>query len=427
MSYWDGVSADRSNLRLFLPGIGWRSYEDDKGPDGRTSSQGSHKELDLALTLALNATNLVVMTGAGTSFSAKNTSAIHPAAPAMHDLWDAVERSVPPTDFTKIFSLLPKAASFGKNIEKLLTQCKLYVELFDGPDKDEVVTFITTAESAIAARVDFVTDATDLSSHTTLLKKIVRRGMRKPRTKVFTTNYDLCFEVAARALRFTGIDGFSHSIPQVYDRGHFSYDIVRRDASHDAPDYLESVFHLYKLHGSLDWRRRGTEIIRSVDDDDGAPVLIFPRDSKYQETFEPPFLDMMGALQSTIREPDTALIVCGFGFNDDHISKPILAAIEANMTLRVIVCDMAFLRDDALTSLVHTIPADVPLRSSANGYFSKFRQLASIGDQRLTLVNGRFEDFALGLPDLVAQTERERHAERLRILRGDSAPASTAV
>ena len=86
--------------------------------------------------LALNATRLVVLTGAGSSFSAKNKSPTDLAAPAMSDLWDAVEKTVTPDEFKKIFSLLPKATSFGKNIEKLLTQCKLYVELFDGPDKD---------------------------------------------------------------------------------------------------------------------------------------------------------------------------------------------------------------------------------------------------------------------------------------------------
>ena len=261
-------------------------------------------------------------------------------------------------------------------------------------------------------------ESTDLSAHTLLLQKISRRGMRKPRSKVFTTNYDLCFERAAGALRFTVIDGFSHSVPQVYDRSHFSYDLVRRETAKEAPDYVENVFQLYKLHGSLDWRRQAGEVVRSLDV--GQPVLIFPRDSKYQDVFDPPFLDMMGALQSTVREPDTTLIISGFGFNDDHISKPVLSAIEANMSLRFVLCDVAFLEDAPLDSSEHIVPATSPLRSS-NAYFGKFRQLASIGDQRLTLINGRFEDLASGLPDLVAQTERERHAERLRALRGDAA------
>src|SRR5205814_1733433 len=148
--------------------------------------------------------------------------------------------------------------------------------------------------------------------HRNFVRKIARRGIRKPRARIFTTNYDLCFEEAARGQQFVIIDGFSHSTPQVYDRAHFTYDIVRRESDADAPNYIENVFHLYKLHGSIDWRRKGPELLRSRDAKDGAPVLIYPRDSKYQEAFEPPYLDMMGAFQTAIREPDTALIVCGF-------------------------------------------------------------------------------------------------------------------
>jgi hypothetical protein len=249
------------------------------------------------------------------------------------------------------------------------------------------------------------------------VQKVARRGIRKPRTKIFSTNYDLCFEQAAREQQFVVVDGFSHSMPQIYDRAHFSYDIVRRGRGDDPPDYIENVFHLYKLHGSLDWRRRNSLILRSKDSEIGTPVLIYPRDSKYQEAFEPPFLDMMGALQSALREPDAALIISGFGFNDEHISKPVMAAIEANMSLHVVVCDIAFLNDATLDGAEKIIPADAGMRID-NPYLKQLRALVSDGDKRITLLNGRFEDLALGLPDLIAQTERERHFERLQRLHG---------
>jgi hypothetical protein len=40
------------------------------------------------------------------------------------------------------------------------------------------------------------------------------------------------------------------------------------------------------------------------------------------------------ALQAALREPDTAVIVSGFGFHDDHLSRPLLSAVESNMLLR---------------------------------------------------------------------------------------------
>ena len=82
-------------------------------------------------------------------------------------------------------------------------------------------TFITKAEIAILDRVNFVDGDSDLAAHHPLLLKVARRGVRKPRTKLFTANYDLCFEYAAQRRRFVVVDGFSHASPQIYDCSHF--------------------------------------------------------------------------------------------------------------------------------------------------------------------------------------------------------------
>ena len=74
---------------------------------------------------------------------------------------------------------------------------------------------------------------------------------------------------------------------------------------------------------------------------------------------------------------------------------------------------LAFLTDAVLELEPDTIPPDSPLRVP-NPYFTKFLALARHGDPRITLLSGRFEDLAAAIPDIVAQTERERHAERMR-------------
>lgn len=415
MTYWDDLESGTSNLRLFEPDAGWRQHDDIVDGEGRTSFSGSNRAIELVLHTALNATNLVLLTGAGSSFAARNPP-LELTAPGMRDLWDAVEVAATPEKMAAIIAKIPNTGDLSKNVEKLLTLCKLYVALFGPEEADEVAKFIATAEKAILARVDFVSAETNIDSHKTLLRKIARRGHRKPRTKLFTTNYDLCFESAAQQQQFVLVDGFSHSLPQVYDRAHFSYDIVRRESGHEAPDYIENVFLLYKLHGSIDWRRKGVTIVRSRQPSDGDPVLVYPRDSKYQEAFDAPYLDMMSALQTALREPDTALIVSGFGFNDDHISKPIMAALEANMSLSVVVCDVAFIPQDTLENAASIVTIEGA--GVVKGvYFKSLQQLVKIGDRRVTLLNGRFQDLALAIPDLVAQTERERHADRIQKLR----------
>jgi len=418
MAHWDGRAAAADNIRMFEPQDVWRRYADEiDGSDGSVRTAGCSVPLNRFLTNALNATNVLLLTGAGSSFCIQNPAGTKlPAktAPSLGDLTAAVRAKVGDTQFNAIIGKIPNGSSIT-NIEKLLTQCKLYIALYgtDEGKQDSIADFIKNAEIAILERVNFVDAETDLQPHDILLRKLARRGVRKPRAKVFTTNYDLCFEYSARRLRFVVIDGFSHASPQVYDRSHFSLDIVRRDGPKESPDYLDSVFQLYKLHGSIDWRRTTSDILRARDGE-GSPVLIYPRDSKYQEAFEPPYLDMMATFQASLREPDTTLIVAGFSFSDSHITSPVLAALESNMTFRLVICDPIFLEDAQVKDDPVVISGATP---TGNEFHKKVQRLAQTGDQRLALLHGRFEDLAIAMPDLVAETERERHAARVKALR----------
>ncbi|MGH7025921.1 MAG: SIR2 family protein [Brevundimonas sp.] len=420
MPDWANNPADEAHLRLYVPDEGWKRYADKlSDEDGKVEASGAKRLIESAFLNALNATNLLVLTGSGSSLAAQN-AAERPQPVGMGDLWTAVKTQVGVVAFDEICAMFPNAP-VNENIEKLLTLCKLFLELnqtSDGAEATAVSKFVKDAEEAILTKVDFVDAATTLDAHATVIQRIGRRGIRKPRARFFTTNYDLCFEEAARRHRFTIIDGFSHALDQTYDRGNFDFDIVRREQGKDAPDYIENVFHLYKLHGSVDWRRIDGEIYRSKGPK-GDPILIYPRSSKYQESFEAPYLDMVGALQASLREPDTALIISGFGFNDDHLSRPILAAMEANMSMRLLICDPAFLPAGELELDEHVVDPEL---KTGNAYLKAFHRLAKGGDPRVHLLNGRFSDMAKALPDLVGETDRERHIARVRSLRDEAAP-----
>ncbi len=422
--YWKETPASKSNLRLFVRDEGWISFSDrlDDAQE-KVSDRGSKDAIDSALINALSASNFLTLTGAGASICARNGDG-ESQAPSMMDLWNAVKEAVGAEDFAKVCAKFPNA-NIGENIEKLLSLCKVYLELNHAAPEDDddvnlIKSFVANAEKCILQKVDFVTKKTELSAHEAYVREIGRRGFRKARAKIFTTNYDLTLEEAARRLRFTIIDGFSHSLDQVYDPQHFDFDIVRREAGKDAPDYIPNVLHLYKLHGSTDWRRIGPDVYRSDDNQLGKPVLIYPRSSKYQEAFDPPYLDMMGAFQSGLREPDTSIIIAGFGFNDDHLSRPIISALETNLSLRVIICDPSFvasendLRGIAPDVAAHAIPLG---GQHQNRFLEKLKSLAARGDQRIHLINGRFEDLADAIPDLIGETDRERHFERVKVLR----------
>ncbi|WP_379063338.1 SIR2 family protein [Mesorhizobium sp. UC22_110] len=420
MSHWVDRATAPSNIRLYVPGRGWRQYSDslqsEDTTEERTQPQiGAGEEIASALLNFLNATNLVVLTGTGSSFAAIN-SPDRPTPAGMAQVWDAVREATGHRAFDGIVGMFGETRVDG-NIEKLLSLCRMYLELYDGDSHDEgyrrIAEFAPKAERAILARVNFVDRYTNLDAHAALIQKIGRRGARKPRAKLFTTNYDLCFEEVARRTRFTLIDGFSHGLEQTYDRLNFGLDIVRRDGGREGLEYIQNVLQFYKLHGSIDWRRVGGEILRTREET-GRPVLIYPRSSKYQESFDAPYLDMLSSFQAALREPDTALLVSGFGFNDDHISGPIMSAVESNMSLRLVVCDPAFVSGEALERGGYELDK---LPVPKNRFLASFMSLADTGDARIHLMNGRFQDLAVTLPDLIGETDRERHVQRMRALR----------
>jgi len=288
--------------------------------------------------------------------------------------------------------------------------------LVDSKQKSIVSNFVSSSEAIIRDEVRFLSSRDELNVHSELLRKIARRSNRKVRCKVFTTNYDLCIEHAANRGRYVIIDGFSHTSPQVFDSIYFTYDIVKRESTPDTHDFIQNVFHLYKLHGSIDWTKNVYSNEIEKDAETEKPILIYPRNAKYELAFEQPYIEMMAALQASLRQPDTGLLVVGFGFNDNHIAEPILSAIHSNLSLSVVVCDPALSPKDPIQD------GQVPSSGTAgtavtNRHLSKIRYLITQGDARLSLINGTFEELVMHLPDIAAQTDLEQHLERMRLLR----------
>jgi hypothetical protein len=437
-NYWGGYPEGNEKLLRLLTRDGkwlrWEGEKEDPSDPSKKPKAGCKDQVEEALMAALHSTNVVVLLGSGASFSAKNDSG--PNAPGMWHLWQAVKNGCGEAAFNDIAkTVIGHVPADGEdNIEALLSLCKMSIELLevraekdatfpDGARLEQLKEFVATAEREILAQVGFVRSDTELPAHTGFLRKFARRSPEKPRVKLFTTNYDLCIETAGLRLGVVLIDGFSHSAEQRFNRDHFDHDIVRRAASSSKADYLDGVFHLYKLHGSVDWRRRSDEVvIRSLDDpsEDRKPVLIYPRSSKYQEAFESPYLDMFAALQAALREPDTTLIVSGFGFADDHISAPIWSAIETNLSLRFVLCDRGFVEHHKLFDEdAQEIDLDL---GGQRTYQSKIARLVQQGDTRITMLNGRFEDLADALPMMSGKTDRQLLRDRLEKLReGDVA------
>lgn len=369
------------------------------------------QEAHRALSDLFRCDNLVVLTGLGTSLCLKRLDG-ELLAPTMGVLWDSVKRlQEASSGFTwKNLLTVVRYPSTETNLEALLSRCRLAEAFLDGADLLAVKNFIALAENEIFRAVNFLKPDHYLPAHNEFLRRAARRSNRKSRTKLFTTNYDRCFEEAGRQGRYVVIDGFSQTLPPTFDAVYFTYDIVRCNAENSTQDFIPNVFHLYKLHGSIDWER---------DDSNGAihkvenpvnPLLIYPRSTKFELAFEQPYLEMMSALQTALRAPNTGLLVVGFGFNDSHLAEPIMSAVRSNLSLKAVVVSpsLAPWNDDSGSK--HSGEA------ANNTHLSCLYNLAKSGDARLTLLNATFEQLISYIPDLAAETDLEKHVERLRKL-----------
>lgn len=434
--FWDSHPDGNKELLRLLTGSGkWLAWPDkDADPTDADTKRiaGCREQVENTLNNALHSTNVVALLGSGASFCAKDAGVSN--APSMGRLWHAVRDGYGGEAFDQIVKdVMGDVPEDGKeDIEGLLSLCKMSIELLKARVKSDLLhaefsklvdleKFVKAAEKTILERVDFVKPNTDLTAHTGFIRKFARRSPEKPRVKLFTTNYDLCIETAAARLGVVLVDGFSHAAVQRFNRDHFQHDIVRRSPKGTKADYLDGVFHSYKLHGSVDWRRQSDgAVIRSQAEssDDLRPVLIYPRSTKYQEAFETPYLDMFAALQEALREPDTTLIVSGFGFADDHISAPIWSAVETNLSLKMVLCDTCFIphkREDhepelEIENASHEIDLDL---SRQRQYQKGLIKLVQQGDSRITVLNGRFEDLAHALPEISGKTDRQLLQDRL--------------
>lgn len=322
---------------LFQNESDWRPLTPDNTDAAKKAVEQTHLMLKERLGSLLLTQNLLLMFGSGASVSV--------GGPSMTALWNEAKNSQKGT-FAKVCDAVGHPIG-QTDIERLLSRCQGSLA-FDSNNAALVREFIENVEGIIRDRCRNIeewkaiggkkqTIVEVITPHLTLLSRVVPRRQDLPRTRVFTTNYDLCIELAAKEKRMPILDGFDLISPRTFDGRWFDYDFVRRSMREGVPDYLESVFHLYKLHGSVDWYRSSDGIVR--DPETATPYLIYPRDEKFALSFEQPFLEMMSRFQTALREKDTALIIVGFGFNDHHLNQPIYHALATNPSFKLLVVD----------------------------------------------------------------------------------------
>lgn len=292
--------------------------------------------------------NLIVLTGAGTSvkFGGKT----------MGELWNLVEAdltSVVLEELCKAISYVDDATDFNKldanlkDLEKLLSRAhiaKEFIKEYKG-NAINISSLVSKIETIIQThcKISLQPDA----PHQQFLNKITDRKLKDPRAKIFTLNYDTLFEQASIGGNFTVIDGFSFSSPRTLSGRNFDYDIVYREKTRikEEESFISKVFHLYKPHGSINWEYDAATDSVVINDSTSKPLMIFPKDSKYENSYEQPFFEMMSRLQQNLRKDNVLLITVGFSFNDKHIVTAIKEAVAQNPSFRLLIINRSINKD----------------------------------------------------------------------------------
>jgi hypothetical protein len=183
-----------------------------------------------------------------------------------------------------------------------------------------------------------------LRFHEELLRRILLRSTALPRAKIFTTNYDLLLERALDNLGVLYFDGFLGTINRTLRTESYHYDLYYPgETTEGRVSRVDRVLHLYKLHGSINWRRRtggAHDVIinqTTPSEDEYGNVMIYPSPLKTTEINGYPYAEMLRHFSAQIHQPQGALFAIGYKFQDDHINRLIFQALSIPSFVLVIV------------------------------------------------------------------------------------------
>jgi hypothetical protein len=228
-------------------------------------------------------------------------------------------------DKDQFTALLATFSGADANIEELLSRIRALTAVADagpvhGLDAADLGRLDVTMSKAIADLVGV--DLPDTATPHRSLAAWASSAVRAAPIELFTTNYDLLFEQALERVGVPYFDGFVGSNRPFFDA-----------AAVDRDELPARWVRLWKLHGSVNWRR-GPDggVYRTFVSDLASPALIHPSHLKYDESRKMPYLAMIDQLRDFLRKRRATIVLCGYSFGDEHLEDVLLQELEGNPT-----------------------------------------------------------------------------------------------
>lgn len=136
--------------------------------------------------------------------------------------------------------------------------------------------------------------------------------------KVFTLNYDLCFETVV---------GKEKSIELGFTKGTSEWHYSNFD------DEQGKHYNLYKLHGSIDWYTENNKLFKS-ERPEVNPELIFG--IQHKMTSVDPYFYYSARFRDSCLNESKLIIAIGYSFADDYINAILTQALQSRSDLRLL-------------------------------------------------------------------------------------------
>jgi len=320
--------------------------------------------------------NLVVLTGAGTSVSAGGKTMANLEAA----VFDVIERLPDlPVSITPILQERRAAVALAEVSDNpigfeawlsFVTNALVVADSSGGPfsaaawrsasapsgtdlrwliDRLRVAIF---AECALSLPdMALATTPNKIAPQLAFLSKLVARDSNLGRAHLFTLNYDTLLEQALELLGIQYFDGFTGRAAARFDPSVYGLDVYYPgEVAEGRVRRFDKFLHLYKLHGSIHWFEQGDEMRARHPDlapfqayagmtsvEKAATLMplarvapsvgILPTANKFTQTLTMPYAHLFRSFQVRLGIPQTFLLVLGYGFGDEHVSRIIESAL----------------------------------------------------------------------------------------------------
>ena len=376
----DIVTGPPCNYRLLGPPADGESNDllSDK------SANEGHQRLQALIAQWLRMENLVVLTGAGTSVRSggKTMTELEQATlETLKELPDApssikafiderlsLDAQTLKPSFEEWLSYIVNGHFIGSASNSPFVDVRWKGRI--SPSQNELSWFIKWIRAAIFLECALILpdtdtgpdDPADIAPHFAFLAKLVARDSNLGRANLFTLNYDTLFEQACELIGIQYFDGFTGTANARFDPSVYGLDIYYPgEVSEGRVRRFDKFLHFYKLHGSIHWHLRDDELrarhpdlnpfreyYKLCDPKQKAAKLpelaqqlpaigILPTANKFAQTLTMPFAHLYRALQIRLSAPQTFLLVLGYGFGDDHVTRILEAALMNPSLVMLIV------------------------------------------------------------------------------------------